>query len=125
MIPGMATASTKQVQPPETADDRSTGSQLLRGDSALTGAPSGPNANPSAWNPGLRSSKPRSNTASTRRPAHSDGTWPEIRNHVVDHGAPHGVPRSTGMYAAAVSASATATAPPAEKADISQASRWA
>src|ERR1039457_807336 len=98
MMPGMATASTKHVQLPEAPAGSPTGSQLLRGDNALIGAPSGPKASPSAWNPGLRSLKPRSNTASTRRPAHSAGTLPDIRNHVVDHGAPQGVPRSMGTY---------------------------
>ena len=33
--------------------------------------------------------KPRSMTASTRRPAHSGGISPDSRNHVVAHGAPH------------------------------------
>ncbi len=33
--------------------------------------------------------KPRSITASTRRPAHSGGISPDSRNHVVAHGAPH------------------------------------
>ena len=46
--------------------------------------------------PGQLPTKPRSITASTRRPAQSGGTRPRNRNHVVDHGGPQGAPTANG-----------------------------
>ena len=99
--------------PPERASEP-TGSQLLSGAIPLIGTPSASKAMPSAWNPGPLPSKPRSISASTLDPAHSAGTFPEIRNQVVDQGAPHGAPGSIGTYAPA-SPSCTATWLPAGK----------
>ena len=47
---------------------------------------------PSHWKPAAFGWKPRSITASTRRPAHRRGACPSNRNQVVPHGAPHGLP---------------------------------
>ncbi len=88
------------------------------------GAPWVSKAIPSAWKPGLRSLNPRSITASTLVPAHSAGTLPEIRNHVVDQGAPHGAPVSAGTYEAA-KASAAGTGEPHGNIEISHGSRLA
>lgn len=55
--------------------------------------------------------KPRSMTASTRRPAHSSGTLPLILNQLVDQGGPHRCPSVTGSYGAA-RPSATGTGSP-------------
>ena len=88
MNEGIATASTKHVHVPEESLV-TTGTQLLRGWTALTGWPSGVNTNPSAWKPAPRSLKPRLMVASTLMPFHCPGTRPEIWNQVVDHGAPH------------------------------------
>ncbi len=51
------------------------------------------------------SSKPRSRTASTVRPAHSAGTVPVTVNQLVPHGGPQGEPTSIGVRAAAIPSS--------------------
>ena len=61
-----------------------------------TGRPLPSRTSPSHWNPGESARKPRSISASTRRPAHAAGTSPVKRNHVVPHGGPHRPPTANG-----------------------------
>jgi hypothetical protein len=101
-----ASSSSSTRSPPRAGF--ATGTYWLRGAMPFTGRPAASYTSASAWLPGQSPTKPRSNTASTRRPAHPAGTVPLARNQLVDHGRPHRSPTRNGRYAA-VSASATGT----------------
>lgn len=59
-------------------------------------------------------------TASTRRPAHSAGTCPRIRNQVVPQGGPQGVSIAKGSYRAAAASSKGTGSPGACQASTSK-----
>lgn len=58
-------------------------------------------------------------TASTRRPAHSAGTRPRIRNQVVPQGGPQRVSMAKGAYFAAAASSKETGSPGACQASTS------
>ena len=91
--PGLAAASTTSSTGP--GSPRS-GTAWRRGWMPCTGRPLPSRTSPSHWKPGVSSRKPRSISASTRRPDHDAGTSPVNRNHVVPHGGPHRAPTANG-----------------------------
>ncbi len=72
-----------------------------------TGCPASSRTRPSHWNPAASRWKPRSITASTRRPAQSCGISPVRRNHVVPHGAPHLEPTAKSVSRSSVGPAST------------------
>ena len=67
-----------------------------------TGRPASSTTRPSHWNPAASRWKPRSTTASTRRPAQCSGISPVRRNQVVPHGAPHLEPTAKSVSRSSV-----------------------
>ncbi len=105
---GLAAISTSRsiCSPPRAG--LATGRYAFCGAMPFTGVPDASYTSASAWLPGQSPTNPRSNTASTRRPAQSCGTVPVTRSQLVDHGRPHGSPTANGRYDAR-NASATGT----------------
>src|SRR5215216_1640038 len=75
-----------------------------------TGRPFASRTSPSHWNPGGSAVKPRSISASTRRPDHEAGTSPVNRNHIVPHGGPHRRPTVNGASRSRVGPASTSSA---------------
>ena len=73
-----------------------TASAWRRGWMPCTGRPFASRTRPSHWKPGESARKPRSRSASTRRPDQAAGTVPVKRNHVVPHGGPQRSPTANG-----------------------------
>ena len=80
----------------------STATFVRRGWIPWTGCPASSTTRPSHWNPAASRWKPRSITASTRRPAQWLGISPVRRNHVVPHGAPHLEPTAKSVSRSSV-----------------------
>ena len=108
---GLDAASTKNSTRPSSSARSDTRTHWFCGLSDLMARPAAVNASPSHWKPGMLRPKPRSISASTRRPAHAGGMRPSRRNHVVPHARPHSAPAATGQTSAAI-ASAGATGSP-------------
>lgn len=106
------------VSPPRTG--LPIGTYWLSGLTAFSGVPSARWTRASAWLPGQSPTKPRSMTASTRRPAHAAGTCPRIRNQVVPHGGPQGVSIANGVYEAPAASSKGTGSPGACQASTSK-----
>ena len=96
-IIGLAASSTSRSTGSPPAADSASSTLRWCGCRPWTGEPDASWTKPSAWPPGpLDRSKPRSKTASTRRPAQLSGMRPLTLSQQVDQGPPQVSPIATG-----------------------------